>query len=134
MFASVTSCLSWNCISNAHWSGPALWYASILLAVPVVLLGTQQLSVLPQKEDIGQLSTVQITLMKERLTEQACDEPRPSRFMLFVWQAPMMFLSYSVVLFLAGFGSIVFSPLAQDQAWNDALKVKCISTNTPVVS
>jgi hypothetical protein len=46
LFTSVISCLSWTNIDSRHWTGPALWYCSILLAIASVVLAAQQHMVL----------------------------------------------------------------------------------------
>lgn len=47
---------------------------------------------------------------------------------LFAWQAPMMCLCYSIILFLAGLTAVVISPFASIGTWGDEAKVGfCIS-------
>lgn len=48
---------------------------------------------------------------------------RPDRALLFVWQAPLMALSYSILLFFGGLMSFVASPLAQKGVWDGDAKV-----------
>lgn len=43
--------------------------------------------------------------------------------MLFVWQVPIMFLGYSVLTFLTGYCSVIFSPLTEQIGWNADAKV-----------
>ena len=50
--------------------------------------------------------------------------PRPSRLMLFAWQAPLMTLSYAITCFLADMAAVVISPLTTDLRWGDDAKVK----------
>ncbi len=47
---------------------------------------------------------------------------------IFALQAPIMLLTFSVLAFLAGMCSIIFSPLAQQLEWNSDAKV---STESP---
>ena len=44
--------------------------------------------------------------------------------MLFVWQAPLMCMSYSILCFLAGLSSVVISPLASRPMWNNDASVR----------
>lgn len=50
-------------------------------------------------------------------------EWRPRWKMVFVWQCPSMFLSYSVWLFLAGLTLFVCTPLIRGDTWNSASDV-----------
>jgi len=42
---------------------------------------------------------------------------RPKWKMIFLWQCPQMFMSYSVMLFLAGLTALVCTPLIEKQPW-----------------
>lgn len=50
---------------------------------------------------------------------------RPKRSMVFTWQCPMMFMSYSVCLFLLGLTLVVITPLIRirERGWNGGVKV-----------
>ena len=50
-------------------------------------------------------------------------EWRPRWKMVFVWQCPSMFLSYSVCFFLAGLTLFVCTPLIRGDTWNSASDV-----------
>ncbi|KAK3059338.1 hypothetical protein LTS18_011100, partial [Coniosporium uncinatum] len=120
IFASVISCLSWSNIENAHWSGPALWYASIVFAILAVVLGSQHSMLLPDM-------TTQIDkdwkAIRESMTVGNADGTRrPSSITMFAWQGPTMCLSYSLVAFMAGLMSVVFSPWAQNMVWGPEAK------------
>ena len=43
--------------------------------------------------------------------------------LLLAWQAPMMCLCYSIVLFLAGLTVVVVSPFASNGTWGEEAKV-----------
>ena len=108
MFASTISCLSWSNLFTSHWSGPALWYGSIVLALMAVMLRAQQAMFLP--DDFAARDFRKRLLVRSR--EKRADlEPRQS--MWFAWQAPLVCLSCSVVIFYAGLLSVVVSPLAR---------------------
>lgn len=42
---------------------------------------------------------------------------RPKWKMIFLWQCPQMFMSYSVILFLAGLVVLVSTPLIERHPW-----------------
>jgi len=46
-----------------------------------------------------------------------------SRFMLFVWQASLMSLSYSIIWYVAELTAVVINPLLDEPKWSDAAKV-----------
>jgi hypothetical protein len=55
-------------------------------------------------------------------------EWRPKRTMLYVWQAPLMALSCSMILFMAGLMSYVISPFASKRRWDEDAKVQSESS------
>jgi hypothetical protein len=85
MFASVTGCLSWTVVQTSHWSGPALWYSSVVFAIASIFLGAQQTLVLPETDSIDLLAPDKIENMKQTFMSRRDLNPRPSRLMLFVW-------------------------------------------------
>jgi len=56
--------------------------------------------------------------------DDADDTRRPSSTMMFAWQGPTMCLSYSLVAFMGGLMSVVFSPWAQNMMWGPEAKVR----------
>ena len=138
--------MTWISTDRAHWSGAALFYCSLLFALIAVVLGSQQLLALPKAdvesdEDpiVGANGSVVwspradahqrqqgAAAIQKRLTKQAdgrgAVELR-ARF-VFMLQAPIMMLMFSVMTFLAGLCSVVYSPLAQNLQWNDDAKVR----------
>lgn len=99
-FTSLTSRLSWYNLSSQHWSGPALWYAGIILALIAVIIGNQQMLVIPDTSDTTAALT--LAIQKRLMTSDSLSaSPRPKRLMLFTWQAPLMSLSYAIICFLA---------------------------------
>jgi hypothetical protein len=132
IFASITQCLSWPSLATSHWSATALFYSCILLSIPSILLGTQQLSVLPEIEDIQSMPADEIYRMRESFLSStstlssASSSPEVSTFVLFVWQAPRMFFAASLACFIGGLISIVISPVALKPGWNADVKVPYI--------
>ena len=121
MFTTVTSCLSWNSIERSHWSGPALWYATIVLALACIFTGAQQTLVLPDQETLERVSAQEVERIKLSFTKHGRHSDQPSTSVLFAFQVPIMLLGYTVVCFLAGLCSVVLSPLTR--RWNDEAKV-----------
>lgn len=127
MIASVTQCLSWNVVQSSHWSGPALWYGCIVFAICSILTGAQQTLILGPGEIPQSLARAQIPEVKLRLTSHTRGSGHPSAVALLCWQLPIMFLCYSILCFLTGLCSVVYSPLARNLRWNDDSKVSCSS-------
>lgn len=123
MFASVTSCLSWNTIDSRHWSGPALWHATIILSLSAIFTGAQQSLVLPDAASIDTIPQHELDSMKLSFAISTSQPTKASACALFSWQIPMMLLGYAVVGFLGGLCSVVLSPLAQKAGWNEEAKV-----------
>ena len=110
------SCLSWDNIADLHWSARALFYSSIIFALVSVVGGAQQQWVLPA-EDLLKAEDVDLEQLKSVLKDR-------NKGLVFALQCPLMFFSYSVATFLAGFFSVVFSPLASKLSWGDDAKVR----------
>jgi len=128
LFTSVTSCLQWNSIERSHWSVSALFYSSLLFSLVAVISGSQQNLVLPRekfeksqnddKQDLDLAVSVQ-----EKIRGRSLDGL--NSFYVYALQTPIMLLSFSVMTFLAGLCSVIFSPLTINVAWNSDAKVKC---------
>ena len=114
LFAATVASLSWSTVSTSHWSGPALWYAAILLSLTSVILGGQQAWLSPLS-----ISTQNADMFKHKFRARR-------RRALIAWQAPMMCLCYSIVLFLAGLTVVIVSPFASNRTWGEEAKVICI--------
>lgn len=115
LFASVISCLSWDGISDLHWSARALFYSSIIFALVSVVSGAQQQWALPAEKSLkaGSVESEQIKrLLKDHKTG-----------LVFALQCPLMFFAYSVVTFLSGIYAVIFSPLARNGSWGDDTKI-----------
>lgn len=117
----MTGTLSWSDLENRYWLGPACWYGSIIFALSAIVFGAQQTLVL---EQLAAQNT-------ERLHRSLCRQSttagklrgHPRWAVVFAWQCPLMFLSYSIVLFLAGLTSHVASPVARNRKWDHDAQV-----------
>jgi len=92
-----------------------------VFAILAVVLGSQHNMLLPDM-------TTQIDkdwkAIRESMTVGNQDGTRrPSSTMMFAWQGPTMCLSYSLVAFMGGLMSVVFSPWAQNMVWGPEAKV-----------
>ena len=148
LFTGVASCLQWPGTQNSHWSATASFYACMLLAFVAIVMGSQQLLVLPNErphyldEDFenstalhsGERCDRELKKSEEqyqqviikRLRDTRHDD-RPNNFLVFALQAPIMLLTLSVMAFLAGLCSVIFAPLANPPVWDDKAKV-CVDT------
>ena len=148
LFTTVASCLQWPGTQNGHWSATASFYACMLLAFVAIVMGSQQLLVLPNEKlqdsdedfetstaldskdrydrELKESEKQYLQAVVKRLRDTRHDD-RPNVFLVFALQAPIMLLTLSVMAFLAGLCSVVFAPLANHLAWDDNAKV-CVDT------
>ena len=148
----MASCLQWPSVQAGHWSAAALFYASMLVALLAIVTGSQQSLILPndaklnttedpsdERKPAAPQRTISHLSRQESKLEQnerdylntviyrlskTHDKGWPNKLHVFALQAPMMFLSWCVVFFLAGLCSVIFGPLARQLAWNDDAKVR----------
>jgi hypothetical protein len=118
-------------VQSAHWSALALWYVSVLFALVSIFTGAQQALVLygmtpDARGDHSEVEDSTTDSIRRRF-QASRDENLPSLRMLFVWQVPIMFLGYSVLTFLTGYCSVIFSPLTEQTGWNADAKVSYLS-------
>lgn len=109
----------------------ALFYLSTVFALVAIVSSSQQLWILPRLD----LGTLRDTREKHRRTEdisafvgrvQKSDGHGGTTFKakyIFALQAPIMLLTLSVLAFLSGTCSVIYSPLAQKLAWDDDAKI-----------
>ncbi|KAL6171040.1 hypothetical protein ACJQWK_03985 [Exserohilum turcicum] len=136
--AAVIGAFSWTTISEAYWLTHGFWHMSLILAILGILLSASEVTVLnllgpvkplvqQQQQQQRPVTTLDIAIAKYRpllftLTTDNAGAPRyaPRRKMVFTWQAPLMFMSYSVCAFLAGLTILVCSPfIRRDKVWGD---------------
>ena len=149
--AATIGSFSWSAIQDAYWLASALWYSSLIFSIGGLLLAAQQISVLqllgkpPAQAHLGTYSVKEdvrrfLPLIlrevrpRESLTDAVRDdgdgvgEWRPRWKMVFIWQCPAMFLSYSVCFFLAGLTLFVCTPLIRGDKWDTGsdVRLSCI--------
>lgn len=117
MAAAVIGGFSWNTIRDAYWLASAFWYISLVLSILGIMLSAQQVTVL---QVLGRLpiqpghdSHVRRFLplimtetqpplleLKSLHVQDTLGIWKPRWKMIFIWQCPTMFMSYSVCFFL----------------------------------
>ena len=123
----MTSCLQWYGTQTSHWSAPALFYSSLIFSLLAVVNGSQQILLLPETRAEGCYSDRdedEARSIRDRLRKDEANEV--TRRWVFALQAPMMLLTLSVISFLAGLCSVIFSPLAHHLTWNSEAKVSLL--------
>lgn len=123
----------------------AFWYSGLFLSVLGILQAAQQLAVLqllgPPGGSVGEAnadvkasmeSYLPLILSPARTARQDAREPaddvppqiwQPRLKMLFTWQCPVMFMSYSVIFFLVGLTIFICNPLVKERPWNTGCNV-----------
>ena len=141
---AVIGSFSWFSINDAFWLASGCWYASLVLSVLGILLSAQQMAVFHFLGEIPRSDSTIARAMVDRYRplliesttrngpgrrknrqtlETETPRFRPKRSMVFTWQCPMMFMSYSVCLFLLGLTMVVITPLIRirERGWNGAV-------------
>ena len=143
--AAVIGSFSWNTLEKAYWLTHAFWYSSLILSILAILLAAQQLSVLQLlgrpnrqalndrsdgKADIDRYLPMMLSEIPQPYSASERLEPqerlrkwRPRWKMIFTWQCPIMFMSYSVLLFMAGLTILVCTPLVREKEWETGSNV-----------
>lgn len=145
--AAVIGSFSWNAAFEVYWLAPAFWYGSLVLSILGLLLSTQQTAVLhllddgdahdelgATKMDVTRYLPLMLTEARQhpypagsRRDEQVMRRWRPRWKMVFTWQCPIMFMSYSVCFYLAGLTIYVCTPLIRGHGWNSGSNVSFCS-------
>lgn len=114
--AAVIGSFSWTTIEEAYWLTHGFWHASLVLSILGILISASQITVLntlgplPNRQR-GTQTMDSIKRYEPLLLSHTGSKFIPRRKMLFLWQCPMMFMSYSVCAFLAGLSVLVCTPL-----------------------
>ncbi|MCJ1270604.1 hypothetical protein MMC22_010501 [Lobaria immixta] len=136
--AAVIGSFSWNAAFDAYWVAPALWYSSLVLSIFGLLLSTQQIAVLQLLDadgvhgkpdstniDVSRYLPLMVTDKPQHLYPAETQRDghgirtlRPRWKMVFAWQCPIMFMSYSVCLYLSGLLIYVCTPLIRGNGWD----------------
>ena len=136
----VTSSFSWAEVSSSYWLASALWYCSLLFAIIGIIISSQQIAVLDilglphptgnirkseeqsARRNIRRFLPVMLSeIIRPSIESSFPNEERevgqwePRWKMVFVWQCPVMFLSYAVLFYAFGLTLYVCSPLILGQ-------------------
>ncbi|KAF2191755.1 hypothetical protein K469DRAFT_718777 [Zopfia rhizophila CBS 207.26] len=126
--AGVTAMLSWPEISSRHWLAPASLYSSIILSLAAVIFASQQAMLIDRIIQTDDRSTAvqrddQYFCFKadywRKQRSSDTENPWAIRWsVLLAWQAPIMCLTYSLLLLFIGMTTHVVAPVARDTSWN----------------
>ncbi|MCJ1449864.1 hypothetical protein MMC28_000192 [Mycoblastus sanguinarius] len=111
--SAVTGSLQWGQLQKAHWLVPAVWYGSLILSLFCVIIALHLNIFMATCETPADSSSVFLKLLKK----ESSAKPRWSS--LFILQAPIMTLSYSIMSYLVGLLLLVIQPLWVEDWGND---------------
>ena len=130
--AAVIGSFSWTTIEEAYWLTHGFWHSSLIFSVLGILLSASEVTVLnllgpieirPKPLDNSAYARYMPLLMTETLESRKA-RYIPRKKMVFTWQGPLMFMSYSVCAFLAGLTVLVCTPLIRDgSGWSSGHSV-----------
>jgi hypothetical protein len=119
-------------MEEAYWLTHGFWHSSLILAILGILLSASEVTVLhilgplrPHRTDSA--SNDAFNRYKPLLLSQECNDAQiytPRWKMVFTWQGPLMFMSYSVCTFLAGLTILVCTPFIREGGkWSEGHSV-----------
>ena len=125
-------------MADSYWLTSTFWYCSLVLSILGILLSAQQIAVLDllgEPRSHGSRDTIAneagrylpLMLMEVKQSRRADSDIgvwKPRWKMVFIWQCPIMFLSYSVCLFLLGLTILVCTPLIRGGGWSTDYNVR----------
>lgn len=117
--AAVIGAFSWTTIEEAHWLTHGFWHCSLVFSVLGILLSASEITALhllgtidrnckPQESE--RIARKYFPLLLSP-TNDANQSYVVRKKMVFTWQSPLMFMSYSVCTFLSGLTLLVCTPL-----------------------
>ncbi|KAJ8114816.1 hypothetical protein OPT61_g3396 [Boeremia exigua] len=119
--AAVIGSFSWTTIEEAHWLTHGFWHSSLIFSILGILLCASEVTVLhllgpvdtrPKYHERSAFEKYKALLLSPS-NDSRTPGFVPRKKMVFTWQGPLMFMSYSVCAFLAGLTVLVCSPLIQ---------------------
>ncbi|CAI6335460.1 unnamed protein product [Periconia digitata] len=119
--AAVIGAFSWDTVQHTYWLTHGFWHSSLVLSTLGILLSASQAAALqslgpasiPKRIHALEPDRAKVTIARYSPL-LISDTPTgfvPRKKMLFTWQGPIMLMSYSACLFLAGLTVLVCSPL-----------------------
>ncbi len=116
----MTSALTWPVLAGIDPSDratvSAIWYGALLLALGSIATAAQQAVALSRLSSHPE----GLRQIREVLGRRKVDGRwRPSKVQLVVWQTPVSMLNASIVMFVVGFGVLVWASVEWGWAWDD---------------
>lgn len=139
--AAVIGAFSWTTIADAYWLTHGFWHMSLILSILGILLSASEVTVLdllgpltlpPTPSHAPALSNIDVVvdryrplLLSPTTSGSVAQHYVPRRKMVFTWQAPVMFMSYSVCAFLGGLTILVCTPfIRHEREWGSGHNVR----------
>jgi len=125
----VIGCFSWPNVDKSFWLAQLAWHISVWLSVFALVSSAQQrfLEKLPNgphdMPDVQVRKTLRLMLKPSSTPTQITDSgPDRARLeadpkMVWVWQSPLMLMSFSWVTFLVGYELYLLTPLIRQDVW-----------------
>ncbi|PLB46192.1 hypothetical protein P170DRAFT_479110 [Aspergillus steynii IBT 23096] len=114
----IATSLGWPGMDKTHWVVSAFWYNAIVMAVVSAVMAFQQSS---------GLGCVRAKITSEHRLDEALMrgsvQQKPSRAAVFVLQAPVQILSYSVMIYLAGLVVFLIHPVGSHAFEDKEVKI-----------
>ena len=119
--AAVIGSFSWTTIEEAYWLTHGFWHSSLIFSVLGILLSASEVTVLHLLGPLphtGQFKR-DVKTAEKYYPLMLSPKQEPGKYasrtkMVFTWQAPLMFMSYSVCAFLVGLTVLVCTPLIRE--------------------
>ncbi|RYN25638.1 hypothetical protein AA0112_g8537 [Alternaria arborescens] len=112
-----SSAFSWPVIESAPWTTQAALYASLITAMIAVSSGTQQYVTLSRIRG-ERLRVFQALLRGDKAIQS---------HHLYVWQMPIMLLSFSIWYLLIGLLILIYARAAASSPWGPDVKIAVVS-------
>jgi hypothetical protein len=147
--AAVIGVFSWPTTKDGYWLAKLLWYCSFFLSTFALISSAQQrlLELIPdfnlKNLSAAELSTLGDLVLVESVNSTAAKKLKPcngtpdadpehasqpqkevSQKMIWIWQSPMMLMSWSWVFFLVGYCLYLLTPLIHGLPWNTDSNVR----------
>lgn len=113
--STVTASIQWDQAARYHWVIHGFWYGSLVLSLFSVIVAFH-LTILLGTYELGRGHQ-----LIDALKQTVSDKPKFSA--MFIFQAPVMLLSYAIISYVVGLSVAVLRPL-WTVPWNDEHKVR----------
>jgi hypothetical protein len=140
--AAVIGVFSWPGIEDGYWLATSLWYCCLLLSICAgissahqswLLLAMPSLSAeLASHSDLAHVlravlkQSVHVSLPVRESSDGADGKEHIDWNMVYIWQVPIMFMTYAWGTFVAALSLHVCRPLSHGRVWSRDHKVRRI--------